>query len=181
MSSTATIDMPRKTTSRLFKEGDYGGYIKRTAMNTDYSSATFMCADCGDSVKGEGTYQKPRTKFIEEICEYREKLNKQTDSDTPIDLTDIWGEDETLVGKYLIVSRKQLSQEYWFPMEQRVFKAEGGFGAEKGKIGSKVFGTYPYDNEKTYVNNWGFERLATSDEIEAARKHGEKLKKQTSQ
>jgi hypothetical protein len=77
---------------------------------------------------------------------------------TDLDITD----------QYVMIRKGVLSPEYDHP-EWRVFHAEGGFGCKPYLMGSAVFGQIVRDGEECRIERPWIERLATPEEITAAK------------
>jgi len=65
-----------------------------------------------------------------------------------------------------------ISQEYLIPLSEieRVFRVSGGFGASAHTGGTALFGTFLADGDRCRMHGSEVERLATSEEVEAAEK-----------
>lgn len=74
-----------------------------------------------------------------------------------------------LEGKHVLISKERLKPEY-HDEAKRVFLVKGGFGASSFTIGRALFGEFVSDGEKCRQDGYGVERLATEEEVEAAKK-----------
>lgn len=80
-------------------------------------------------------------------------------------------EDEKIVDTHVIVRLGRLGPAYQKPVWQ-VFFAKGGFGCTPGAMslgGGTVFGRYVHDDSEGSIKRNDIERLATQDEIDAAK------------
>lgn len=55
------------------------------------------------------------------------------------------------------------------PATEHPFRVTGGFGALPFTRGSALLGTFLSDGEKTRMDGWDVERLATQEEIDAVK------------
>jgi len=79
--------------------------------------------------------------------------------------------DTDLTGQYVMLAEQAMKPEYRDPT-WRVFLVEGGFGAEPNRMGTKVMGEYVRDGEKSFTRRPNIERIATDEEVAAARAAG---------
>jgi hypothetical protein len=73
-----------------------------------------------------------------------------------------------LEGKYVVLKEESMSAEYR-DITWRVVQAQGGFGCSPDARGRAVFVEFIRDGEKTRRERFEVERLATPEEIEAAK------------
>lgn len=74
-------------------------------------------------------------------------------------------------GTHVILKESAMAADYK-DLTWRVFQANGGFGMHDYTIGSAVFGTFVRDGEEARMEGYDIERIATDDEVEAARSAG---------
>lgn len=77
-----------------------------------------------------------------------------------------------LGGQDVVLREETLKAEYR-DLTWRVFHVDGGFGASPHTMGNALVGQFVRDGEKCRMEGYHVERLATPDEVEAARKAGE--------
>jgi len=75
-----------------------------------------------------------------------------------------------LRGKYVLISKRVLKPEY-HDAAKRVFLVTGGFGASAHTMGRALFGQFVCDGRWDRYDGYDVERLATDEEIEAAKSH----------
>lgn len=81
------------------------------------------------------------------------------------------GGNDDIAGAYVVLAAGAMGPEYQDPT-WRVFYCEGGFGSQGGAIGSKVFGRYVRDGERTYCRRPNIDHYASDEEVAAARAAG---------
>ena len=64
---------------------------------------------------------------------------------------------ENLTGKVVIVRKSFFRRE--FAEGDRIFKCESGFGCDPDSAGTKVFGTFLSDGEKTWIRRSDVEQV----------------------
>lgn len=141
--------------------------------NTKYYDLTWMCMTCGTKWQPVGRIYYDKTKNrppLTENCLEKEKIHGKA-------LSDVYGEEDSMSGKYVILGPKHFKPEIWFPTAKRVFLAGGGFGVKRGTVGNAVMGIWVHDGEDVRQERWQVTRLATEEEIAKAKamyfeKHG---------
>jgi hypothetical protein len=81
-----------------------------------------------------------------------------------------------LAGKHVVISAEYLKPEF-SEAAKRVFLCEGGFGCNSFTHGHHVHGKFVADGEECGMSSWDIERFATEEEIAAAKKLWEEMKK----
>jgi hypothetical protein len=75
---------------------------------------------------------------------------------------------EDLTGKVVIFKQEYMS----VPVTEHPFRVRGGFGASPFTSGHALMGTFLSDGERTRMEGYMVDRLATDEEIAAAKGDG---------
>lgn len=80
---------------------------------------------------------------------------------------------EDLTNRHVVIERTRLAPEYR-DIHSRIFFAEGGFGCLPFTSGTAVMGHSVIDGEKFRIGGYEVERFATDEEVDLARKAGDR-------
>ena len=70
-----------------------------------------------------------------------------------------------LQGKVVVLKDLIHTAAYASPPYYRLFRVEGGFGANPLTSGRAVFGVYLCDGEEAHIDGYDIERFATEEEV----------------